>query len=155
VVMTGILRMVLIFQPRNVKPNGQMCKVQHVLMCILTDITGDVNRTQGQIWTNIHLGTAILCASLPTFPSLMRNPVAFCNDTVTRLSSKLSLRTVKINAEEQGKSDKGLNTYKHLDASAGDKKFLTKTTAIRSESWNPEDPLEMGKIIVRDTFDVV
>ncbi|KAL9602850.1 MAG: hypothetical protein Q9219_001545 [cf. Caloplaca sp. 3 TL-2023] len=53
VIITGIIRLIKVY-----KPSGT-----------------DVDLTQGQIWLNVHLGTAIICACLPTLrPLVTRNP---------------------------------------------------------------------------------
>lgn len=53
VVITGIVRIIKVY-----KPSG-----------------AEVDLTQGDIWLNVHLGTAIICACLPTYrPLVSRNP---------------------------------------------------------------------------------
>lgn len=49
VIITGIIRMAKVYKPGS----------------------ADVDLTQGQIWLNVHLGTAILCACLPTYRPLV------------------------------------------------------------------------------------
>ena len=54
VIITAILRMAILYRP------GQK----------------NIDLTQGDIWLNVHLGTAIISACLPTYrPLLLRNPL--------------------------------------------------------------------------------
>ncbi|KAL8770403.1 MAG: hypothetical protein Q9209_003829 [Squamulea sp. 1 TL-2023] len=53
VIITGIIRIVKVHQPSG----------------------SDVDLAQGDIWLNVHLGVAIICACLPTYrPLISRNP---------------------------------------------------------------------------------
>lgn len=53
VIITGIIRIAKVYKPGS----------------------ADVDLTQGDIWLNVHLGTAIICACLPTYrPLFSRNP---------------------------------------------------------------------------------
>lgn len=114
------------------------------------------NPTPAQIWTSIHLGTAILCASLPTFPPLLSHFVAFCKDAASRVSSLLlTTRTVEKTVSQGDQDDKNSNTYVELNDSVSDRGFLAEATAIRNESWRTESRLKIDRIVVRDTIDVV
>lgn len=49
-----------------------------------------VSFTQGAIWANIHLGTAILCSCLPTYRPLFAHVAASNSSPSTRIFSNLS-----------------------------------------------------------------
>ncbi|KAL9009145.1 MAG: hypothetical protein Q9173_005801 [Seirophora scorigena] len=69
VIITGIVRLILVYQPSGV----------------------DVDLTQGDIWVNVHLGVAIICACLPTYrPLISRTPWLKLHSQRTRDSSKTS-----------------------------------------------------------------
>ena len=115
-----------------------------------------VSKNQGEIWTNIHLGTAILCASLPTFPPLLRHLLAFCNDTASRLSALLlASRAVGKSVSQDDTDDNNGNNHNQLNNFAGDKKLFTDAVVSESGSWSTESRTEMNESLVRDVVDDV
>ena len=122
---------------------------------LLLTLSELVSQNQGQIWSNVHVGTAILCASLPTFPPLLSHFLAFCNKTALRLSSLfVDLCTFRETDSQESWDDNNSNPHHQLNNSAGDKRLFMEAAAIESGSWSTESGTEMSGIVVRDIINV-
>ncbi|KAL8925694.1 MAG: hypothetical protein Q9208_003377 [Pyrenodesmia sp. 3 TL-2023] len=143
VIITGIVRIAIVYQPGR----------------------PDFDLTQGVIWLNVHLGTAIICACLPTYrPLFSRHPWLKLHSKRSEGSFKASDKThtfpSRTTATHQGDSNElmaGLYTGEHTNMQG----YLAE--ARRSEStnatkggWQDEGPVRAGEAIrVKQTVDVV
>ncbi len=67
----------------------------------LIDIVS-VRFTQGELWTNIHLGTAIVCASLPTYRPLFTRLAVATASIRSRFTSIFNSRRPLQNSKPRG-----------------------------------------------------
>ncbi|KAI4121202.1 MAG: hypothetical protein LQ338_006501 [Usnochroma carphineum] len=145
VILTGILRIARVY-----KPSG-----------------GDIDLTEGDIWLNVHLGTAIICACLPTYrPLVSRNPWfsrkshSYRIQTGTDASDKTyKLPSLPKDVHQDDSNELMATVYagyqqdvhgNFADARRSDSKSATKT------EWHDESRVRMGEAIrVKQTVDVV
>lgn len=115
VIITGIVRTILVYVPHS----------------------QNISFTKGELWTNIHLGTAVVCASLPTFPPLLSRFAAFGGRVRSRLSSLLSRRRLFRESEQTNeytmtRYPDGQKRYTQLEDPTGDKISLTGAAELRA-----------------------
>ncbi|KAL8992850.1 MAG: hypothetical protein Q9188_007483, partial [Gyalolechia gomerana] len=145
VVITGIIRIVLVY-----KPSGT-----------------EVDLTQGDIWLNVHLGTAIICACLPTYrPLISRNPW-FSRTFSSRRSKQHSTNSSKSfklpsfpKSVHHGESSEVMTTIyaghqQELHGNFADARRSDSTNATKA-GWLDESPVRMGEAIrVKQSVEVV
>ncbi|KAL8786043.1 MAG: hypothetical protein Q9213_003026 [Squamulea squamosa] len=143
VIITGIIRIVKVYQP-----SGK-----------------DIDLTQGDIWLNVHLGVAIICACLPTYrPLISRNPWLRLHGKQSENASESSDMTPTIGSapkrvyhSDANEMTSGLYTGPNPDLHGH---FAN---ARRSESTNAtkfgsgdESPVRTGEAVrIKQTIDVV
>ena len=120
------------------------------------------NLTQGPLWANIHLGTAILCAYLPVYRPILTRVADFTANLHNRIKSLLSSRkTLKASQPTSeypfGPVTKGLNGYEPLD-DVNDRAQLQpgiRTNAFQIDSIERLDHKEHNPIQVKNNVDIV
>ncbi|KAL8836441.1 MAG: hypothetical protein Q9170_002929 [Blastenia crenularia] len=145
VIITGIVRLVKVY-----KPGG-----------------ADVDLTQGDIWLNVHLGTAIICACLPTYrPLISRNPwlsLTFSDGRSTKHSTGSS-KTYKLpslpKSAHHGESNEVMTTVyagqqNDLQGNFADARRSESTGTTKGE-WHEGSPVRTGEAIrVKQSVEVV
>ncbi|KAI4114659.1 MAG: hypothetical protein LQ345_004604 [Seirophora villosa] len=143
VIITGIVRLILVYQPG----------------------AADVDLTQGNIWINVHLGVAIICACLPTYrPLISRTPWLKLTSQRTRDSSKTSGKAHTFpsarHSAQYGDSNEliaAVYAGQRVDTQGNfaDARRSDSNNEAKSESYN-ESPGRTGEAIrVKQTVDVV
>lgn len=143
VIITGIIRIAKVYQPSG----------------------ADVDLTQGDIWLNVHLGTAIICACLPTYrPLISRNPWLKLYSKHTDQSSKTSGKTYTLASISKNTHHRDANgsmaavyagPQHDLQGNFADARRSESTNATKAE-WHDESPVRTGEAIrVKHTVDVV
>lgn len=143
VIITGIVRIAKVYQPSAT----------------------DVDLTQGDIWLNVHLGTAIICACLPTYrPLISRHPWLNVHSKRREHNSKTSDKTHTVPSQaaiaHHGNSKElmvVLHTRQHPDTQGNfaDARRSESTNGSKGE-WQDEGPVKAGEAIrVKQTVDVV
>ena len=132
---------------------------------VVTIDTRAVSFTQAELWTNIHLGTAIICACLPTYRLLFKGMFVASSAIWSHLSSLFpSRRALKATAYERGSTyqmdafQQNRNNYKQLDDPTGEHQFLSHAAAVtptRSQVSDKDGNIEPNSIIIRNTVEVV
>ncbi|KAL8659758.1 MAG: hypothetical protein Q9226_000254 [Calogaya cf. arnoldii] len=127
---------------------GGFVVVTGIVRTILTCLPDSPNI---ELWTNVHLGTAVLCACLPTFPPLLSRFGVLSSTIVSKISSIFSTWR---------SSDKGLDgrTLKHYDNLTGptrEGRLWRETTVERSTNGQREAEWEMSGIMVEKTVHIV
>ncbi|KAL8790985.1 MAG: hypothetical protein Q9195_006130 [Heterodermia aff. obscurata] len=136
---------------------GGFVVITGIVRTSLTYVRGSqyINWTRGELWTNIHLGTAVLCANLPTYPPLLRNLAAFSSEIASRFSSFLAtLRGSSTAPSNSSKTDTKNKHYEQLNGPVGDSQPPREVIAQRSYSEHDENWWEMGEINVKNTIHV-
>ena len=100
VIITGIVRIIIVYQPHS--NNGETSHALHGTEP--EPNTRLVSFTKSQLWSNIHIGTAIVCACLPTYRPLLAKASAFSQ------SLRLRYGTIFRN-EKTTKASKESRTY--------------------------------------------
>ena len=152
------MRLALVYVPHSVNS-----KFHHPLDCCsaLIDIFS-VNFTQGELWTNIHLGTAIVCASLPTYRPLFSRLSVVTASIRSRFTSMFSSRRPLQSSKPSGSYEigtypSGHKRYNQLEH-VGEGAFLTEVEATqgsRHSENSGEDGVWDSQIRVKNTEDVV
>ena len=115
-----------------------------------------------RLWTNIHLGTAIVCASLPTygpwFFHLGAVTVSICSHFTSLFGSRRPLQSSKPSGGyEIGAYPSGHKRYNHIGA-AGENASLTEAAAAQgsghSENYGKGGVWD-SQIKIQKTVDVV
>ena len=153
-VITGIVRNSLTYVPGRQYSTFCGLFVDKLATSLNTYYT--VNWTRGELWTNIHLGTAVLCACLPTYAPLLRHLAAFGSKIASRFSSFLTtLRGSSASPSKSSKIDGSNRQYDQLNDPIVDGRPSRKAMAQRSHSGHDENRWEMGEINVKNTVHVV
>lgn len=88
----------------SIKPQGLIVSLSTYSFGLVYELNDEVPFTQGDIWSNIHAGTAIICACLPTYRPLFPRLAAFSNNVRQRyrnlVNSTRRTRSTKSSAEE-------------------------------------------------------
>ncbi|CAF9914521.1 MAG: hypothetical protein HETSPECPRED_002001 [Heterodermia speciosa] len=137
---------------------GGFAVITGIVRTSLTYVPGRhyINWTRGELWTNIHLGTAVLCACLPTYAPLLRHLAAFGSKIASRFSSFLTtLRGSSADPSKSSKIDDSNRQYDQLNDPIVDGRPSRKAMAQRSHSGHDENRWEMGEINVKNTIHVV
>ncbi|KAL8931693.1 MAG: hypothetical protein Q9216_007108 [Gyalolechia sp. 2 TL-2023] len=145
VVITGIVRIVKVY-----KPGGS-----------------EVDLTQGDIWLNVHLGTAIICACLPTYRPLLSSNPWFSKKFPSRRSKQLStssnksfkLPSLPKNVHHGGSSEVMTTIYagqqQDVHGNFADARRSDSTNATKME-WMDEGAVRTGDAIkVKQSVEVV
>ncbi|KAL9587060.1 MAG: hypothetical protein Q9212_000512 [Teloschistes hypoglaucus] len=151
VIITGIIRTIKVYQPSG----------------------NDVDLTQGDIWLNVHLGTAIICACLPTYRSLVSRTSSIMKDFSDRRSRSnrspqhssdsdhpYKLRPVPKNAGHGDSSDFMAAVYagphQHdMQGNFAEARRSDSTNATKAER-SEESPVRTGEAIrIKQSVDVV
>lgn len=145
VIITGIVRLVKVYKPTGV----------------------EVDLTQGDIWLNVHLGTAIICACLPTYrPLVSRIPwlpkiPSRCRSKQQSTSSGKSYKLPSLpKSVYHGDSSEVMATVYagHRQDVQGyfvDARRSESTTKTKAE-WQEESPVRTGEAIrVKQSVEVV
>ena len=145
VIITGIVRIIKVY-----KPSGS-----------------DVDLTQGDIWLNVHLGTAIICACMPTYrPLISRNPwfsKSFSSrrskQQVTDSDKTYKLPSLPKNAHHGELSEVMTAVYaghqEDLHGNFTDARRSESTNATKAE-WQEESPVRTGEAIrIKHSVEVV
>lgn len=153
-VITGIVRTSLTYVPG--RHYSTFCSLSVDKLPTLLSTYYTVNWTRGELWTNIHLGTAVLCACLPTYAPLLRHLAAFGSKIASRFSSFLTtLRGSSADPSKSSKIDDSNRQYDQLNDPIVDGRPSRKAMAQRSHSGHDENRWEMGEINVKNTIHVV
>ncbi|KAI4149426.1 MAG: hypothetical protein LQ341_001322 [Variospora aurantia] len=154
VIITGIVRTSLIYVPGSQNsnfPSPPSLLSFSALPALANAAKKTVNFTQGELWTNIHLGTAVFCACLPTFPPLLTRLGVVGSSLLSKLGSIFSTaRPLKDSSDTST-----LKHYDKLTGPAAEGKFSRETAVGRSQSGHSEAEWEMGRIVVKNTVDIV
>ena len=122
---------------------------------------GTVDFVKGILWSNIHLGTAIICACLPTYRPLLSR----CADRLTSMqrqykqifSHNQALNTStgrQYLAEDSKGSD--LATKKKSSSTDDQEQILGNVADIRGEDWSADGGgYPLNQISVKSTMSVV
>ena len=121
IIITGIIRLTYVFVPHS--QFGKVLPMVDVYTSGQALTLDSVNFTQGETWSNIHLGTAILCACLPTYRPAIRRLITITSPLGTRLLAMLGIssHSVSSKSEEQhpiGPDPTKREQYKNLDDSS-------------------------------------
>lgn len=107
--------------------------------------------TPGELWTNVHLGTAILSACLPTFPPLISRLRVLGSAIVSRMSSFFG--TLRPSEKETDQCP--LKNYDKLTGPALEAQSSKGAPAGRSTSGHGEPEWEAYRITVEKTVHIV
>ncbi|KAI4282503.1 MAG: hypothetical protein L6R35_005397 [Caloplaca aegaea] len=143
VIITGIVRLVLVYQPG----------------------AADVDLTQGNIWINVHLGVAIICACLPTYrPLISRTSWIKLHSRHTNESSKTSDQKHALHSARQSAHYGDTNELMaavyaghqvDMQGNFAEARHSESTNETKTESHD-ETPVRTGEAIrVKHTVDVV
>ncbi|KAL8742730.1 MAG: hypothetical protein Q9184_008207 [Pyrenodesmia sp. 2 TL-2023] len=143
VIITGIVRIAKVYQPSGT----------------------DVDLTQGDIWLNVHLGTTIICACLPTYrPLFSRHPWWKLHSKRSEHSSKTTDRTHTLPSRSTGAHHGDSNElmavlytgeHPNTQGNFADARRSESTKATKGE-WQDEGLVRAGDAIhVKQTVDVV
>ncbi|KAI4141525.1 MAG: hypothetical protein LQ341_003504 [Variospora aurantia] len=143
VIITGIVRLILVYQPG----------------------AADVDLTQGNIWINVHLGVAIICACLPTYrPLISRTSWIKLHSRHTNESSKTSdqkhgLHSARQSAHYGDTNELMAAVYTghqvDMQGNFAEARHSESTNETKTESHD-ESPVRTGEAIrVKHTVDVV
>ncbi|KAI4266745.1 MAG: hypothetical protein L6R38_008568 [Xanthoria sp. 2 TBL-2021] len=142
VIITGIVRMAVLYRPGKI----------------------DIDLTQGDIWLNVHLGTAIISACLPTFRPLMSRR----SDSRQAYSSRKGSYTVNHSTVLSASRNRArgaigsdsregiiMNPQSDLRGTFADARRTTSSDAS-STKWQDDGPVKSGEAIgVKKTIEVV
>lgn len=116
-----------------------------------------VSFTQAEVWTNIHLGTAIICACLPTYGLLFQHLKIRNSGTWSYMSSFFHSRRGLLRSKAEG-TNKHRTTHQKLLESTEDAQHLGTNAAwapnLEHHGSTKRDSIEMGSIVVRNTVKV-
>lgn len=129
----------------------------------------NISFTGAELWTNIHLGVAIICACLPTYRLLFRSIFATSSAVWSRFSSLFtSHRTLKAADESDHEGtyqmkpfQRDQRIYDQLSDPLGDTSnhYLTNAAAVYpstpSQRSDREDLADPNSIVVRNVVSVV
>ncbi|KAL8728556.1 MAG: hypothetical protein Q9166_005289 [cf. Caloplaca sp. 2 TL-2023] len=143
VIITGIIRIAKVYKPGS----------------------ADVDLTQGDIWLNVHLGTAIICACLPTYRPLVSRTPWLSFDSLrghrkpAGSDDTHQLPTMPKSVHHSDSHDlmEAIYTGQQQDLQGNfvDARRSGSTNATRSE-WQDEGPVRTGAAIgVKHTVEVV
>ncbi|KAL9022134.1 MAG: hypothetical protein Q9180_008576 [Flavoplaca navasiana] len=142
VILTSIVRMAVLYRPDQV----------------------DIDLTQGNIWLNVHLGTAIICACLPTFrPLISRQSESRQNPSYRKRSyainqpTPLSASRNRAHGAPWGDSSEGIimDSQNVMQGTYADARRAT-SSGGSSTKWEEDGPVKSGEAIgVKRTVEVV
>lgn len=125
-----------------------------------------VSFTQAELWTNIHLGIAIICACLPTYRLLFKGIFNAGSGIWSCLSYIFTSRALRATKKDHNNSfhmnsyQHDQNHYNHLDDPLGEHQYFNHVVAatassIKSHESDQDRSRELNSIVVRNTVDVV
>ncbi|KAL8842385.1 MAG: hypothetical protein Q9176_002774 [Flavoplaca citrina] len=142
VILTSIVRMAVLYRPDQV----------------------DIDLTQGNIWLNVHLGTAVICACLPTFRPLIarrsesrQSPNYRKGSYAINQPTALSASRNRAHGAPWGDSSEGIimNSQNVMQGTYADARRATSSDGS-STKWEEDGPVKSGEAIgVKRTIDVV
>ena len=142
VILTSIVRMAVLYRPDQV----------------------DIDLTQGNIWLNVHLGTAIICACLPTFRPLIARRLGSRQGTNSRKGSyatnpptPFSASRNKAHGGTWGDSTEGIimDSQNGMQGTFANARRAT-SSGESSTKWDEDGAVKSGEAIgVKRTIEIV
>ncbi|KAL8646997.1 MAG: hypothetical protein Q9226_006617 [Calogaya cf. arnoldii] len=142
VIITSVVRLAVLYRPDKI----------------------DIDLTQGNIWLNVHLGTAIICACLPTFrPLIARRSIGRQADNsrkgsyaVNQFVGRSASRSRAHGATwGDSREDIIMHQQRGLQGAFSDARRATSSDGS-STKWEEDGPVKSGEAIgVKKTIEVV
>ena len=146
VIITNIIRMISVYPP-----NGAPCQSPTFHVKLIRVNIYSVSVLRDELWINLHVGSAIWCACLPTYRPLIARAVEATSSFRNRYSSKMgstkasAMNDSPYNSQVDSRSRRP--NYAKLGGSANEAVKLSDVRATKHGSPLPNNVIEVKKTV--------